>query len=110
MRIALLNPGRSARADGNADVHLLSRNARTAWNWVRVRRYAPISHRQAAKTPAGALLCSHSEGNLDRFYTSHRSHSADPFQQYPLPFGISSHYVGVIAVSKTGPPESREPA
>jgi hypothetical protein len=38
----------------NVNIHFLSRTARAAWNGLRVRRYAPISHRQAAQPPAGA--------------------------------------------------------
>jgi hypothetical protein len=33
---------KATNANGNVNIHLLLRNARTAWNWTRVRRYAPV--------------------------------------------------------------------
>ena len=40
----------------NVNIHLLSRTARAAWNWLRVRRSVPIFAGKRLNRPPGAVF------------------------------------------------------
>jgi hypothetical protein len=54
---------KGTEADGNDDIPLPARNARTAWNLFRACRYVSIFRRQVAQPHAGALFGCRSNGN-----------------------------------------------